>query len=173
MIIAGLIQLAFKAVKFESAQPLSQAAPKVSDDGQVANDAFSDAGLHQNARYDLAQAIRIVRAMETSPPRTAVFDEIKRKNTLYRMVDRLYTVSGHRFFQPLILFAYMVKCVMFLGPFSAKDATAAAISQFPNEHKTLDRVERLAGNTRVMRISFSRWCLATCWRMRRCSRRPG
>jgi hypothetical protein len=38
-------------------------------------------------RYDLAAALRIVRQMETSAGRGAVFEEIKRKNPLYRLVD--------------------------------------------------------------------------------------
>lgn len=136
--------MAFKAVKFDA----ELAIP--SDEMQVANDA-----ARQTARYDLATALRIVRAMETSPARTAVFEEIKRKNRVYRLVDTLYNLAGARLFQPLILFAYMLKCVAFLGALSGKNAHAVAISQFPNEHKTLDRVEKLAPHARFMRVSFA------------------
>ncbi|MHA7819019.1 MAG: hypothetical protein ACX930_05170 [Erythrobacter sp.] len=145
--------MAFKAVNFDEA-PFDvsvDAARETSDDKWVANDRVA-----RSRRYDLASALRIVQAMETSPSRAAVFEEIKRKNRAYRLVDRLYILAGARLFQPLILFAYMLKCVLFLGPFGDRSAQAVAISQFPNEHKTMDRVEALAGQLRLMRVTFHR-----------------
>jgi hypothetical protein len=54
-------------------------------------------------RYDLATALRIVRRMETSAGRGAVFEEIKAKNPLYRLVDGAYSLAGALALQPLVL----------------------------------------------------------------------
>lgn len=107
-------------------------------------------------RYDLATALAIVREMETSAGRSAVFEEIKNKNAIYRLVDALYTASGRRFFQPLVLFAYMIKCVISLGPFGGANAQAVSISHFDNEHKTVDRVAALAPEVPLLRLSVER-----------------
>lgn len=107
-------------------------------------------------RYDLATALGIVREMETSAGRSAVFEEIKNKNAIYRLVDALYTASGTGFFQPLVLLAYMVKCVISLGPFGCAQAEAVAISHFDNEHKTVDRVAALAPEVPLLRLSVER-----------------
>ena len=104
-------------------------------------------------RYDLATAIGVVREMETSFGRTNVFEEIKAKNALYRTVDRLYTLAGAALFQPLILFLYMIKCAISVGPFNQKDAEAVAISQFDNEHRTIERIAALAPDLRVLRLT--------------------
>ena len=122
-------------------------------------------------RYDLATAIAVVREMETSIGRANVFEEIKKKNTLYRLVDTIYAKSGARFFQPLFLFLYMVKCVVSLGPSRVDDAEALAISNFDNEHKTIDRVAALAPDVRLVRLTVARSHLfffaawTSAWRM--------
>jgi hypothetical protein len=107
-------------------------------------------------RYDLATALRIVRRMETSLGRGAVFEEIKRKNPLYRLVDTLYSKAGASTMQPLLLFAYMLKCVLSPGPFDADDAEAVSISQFDNEHHTVDRLAALVPGARLHRLSLKR-----------------
>ncbi|AWW74154.1 hypothetical protein CD351_06895 [Erythrobacter sp. KY5] len=109
-----------------------------------------------NDRYDLATALGVVRAMETSASRAAVYEEIKAKNPVYRLVDKLYRVAGTQVFQPLILFAYMLKCVVSLGPFGDNSAEAAAISNFPNEHKTIARVTALVPDVAIQRITIAR-----------------
>jgi hypothetical protein len=107
-------------------------------------------------RYDLATALRIVRRMETSAGRGAVFAEITRKNPLYRLVDTLYTRAGARTMQPLLLFAYMLKSVLSLGPFKAADAVAVSISNFGNEHHAIGRLAALVPDARLSRLSLSR-----------------
>lgn len=107
-------------------------------------------------RYTLALALRIVRRMETSASRSAVFNEIKSKNALYRFVDWIYQSCDDRIFKPLLLFAYMLKCVACTGPSCVKGTEeAVAISQFPNEHRTIDRVESLVPQIEVLRISLA------------------
>lgn len=107
-------------------------------------------------RYDLATALRIVRRMETSAGRGAVFEEIKSKNPLYRLVDTLYSKAGASIMQPLLIFAYMLKCVVSLGPFEADDAEAVSISQFGNEHHSVDRLAALVPSARLLRLSLKR-----------------
>ena len=107
-------------------------------------------------RYDLATALAVVREMETSRGRAAVFEEIKKKNVLYRLVDTFYEKSGTSFFQPLFLFIYMIKCVVSLGPFQARDAEAVSIANFPNEHKTIARITSLIPEIDVMQASVER-----------------
>jgi hypothetical protein len=107
-------------------------------------------------RYDLGTALRIVRHMETSAGRGMVFEEIKNKNPLYRLVDAMYAKAGARIVQPLLLFAYMLKCVVSLGPFEGDDAEAVAISNFDNEHHTIERVARLVPDARLLRLSIRR-----------------
>lgn len=107
-------------------------------------------------RYDLATALRIVRRMETSTARGAVFEEIKNKNPLYRLVDTLYSMAGARLVQPLLLFAYMLKCVVSIGPFKNDGAEAVAISNFENEGHTVDRLAALVPEARLLRLSLKR-----------------
>ena len=107
-------------------------------------------------RYDLATALRIVRSMETSATRGAVFAEIKQKNPLYRLVDTLYSKAGAGTLQPLVLFAYMLKSVLSLGPFDADDAEAVSISNFDNERHSVDRVAALVPDAHLQRLSLKR-----------------
>ena len=110
----------------------------------------------RSARYDLAAALLIVRAMETSPGRAAVYEEIKAKNAIYRLVDKLYIMAGKWVFQPLILLFYMIKCVLSLGPVTGEDSEAVSVSNFPNEHKTIDRVAALVPDMKLQRITAAR-----------------
>ena len=107
-------------------------------------------------RYDLATALRIVRSMETSATRGAVFAEIKQNNPLYRLVDTLYSKAGAGTLQPLVLFAYMLKSVLSLGPFDADDAEAVSISNFDNERHSVDRVAALVPDAHLQRLSLKR-----------------
>jgi hypothetical protein len=109
-----------------------------------------------DGRYDLAIALRIVRRMETSAGRGAVFEEIKKKNPLYRLVDTLYSKAGAGLVQPLLLFAYMLKCVVSLGPFDDEGAEAVAVSNFDNERHTVERVAALVPEVRLLRLSVKR-----------------
>ncbi|MEO0589263.1 MAG: hypothetical protein AAFZ11_01750 [Pseudomonadota bacterium] len=106
--------------------------------------------------YDLSAALSIVRTVETAPGRTAVFEEIKSKNTLYALVDGLYERAGKRVLQPLALFVYMIKCALSVGPFGTQGAEAAALSNFANEEKTIDRVAGLIPDVALMRLSVGR-----------------
>jgi hypothetical protein len=136
-------------VAFEAVE--ARVAPGVAPVG--AGDAAADRVLPQ--RYDLAGAIRVVRQMETSAARSAVFAEITQKNAAYRLVDRLYSRADARLIQPLLLLAYMLKCVLSVGPSYSEGAEAVSISQFPNEHRTIDRVAVLVPDVRLMRLTLS------------------
>jgi hypothetical protein len=107
-------------------------------------------------RYDLATALRIVRRMETSTTRGAVFAEITSKNPLYRLVDRLYSKVGPRVLQPFLLFLYMCKCISSLGPFDDDTAEAIAIANFDNERHTVDRLTALVPGPRLLQLSLKR-----------------
>ena len=107
-------------------------------------------------RYDLATALRIVRRMETSTTRGAVFAEITRKNPLYGLVDTLYSKAGAGLVQPLLLFAYMLKSVLSLGRFDVDDAQAVSISSFDNERHSVDRLAALVPDIRLLRLSMRR-----------------
>ena len=107
-------------------------------------------------RYDLASALRIVRTMETSAGRGAVFEEIKNKNALYRLVDAVYSNAGARVVQPLVLFAYMLKCIVSIGPFEDDGAEAVALANFDNEHHTIERIAALVPDLHVHRLSVGR-----------------
>ncbi len=145
--------MAFNAVKVSEAfaQPSGVAVP-------VNDEATSPRYEPSRTRdqYDLATAIGIVRQMETSASRTAVFEEIKAKNTVYRLVDSLYEKSGALFFQPLVLFLYMLKCALSVGPVDDGDAEAVSISHFDNEHKTIARVAALVPGVNILRLTLSR-----------------
>lgn len=158
--------MAFNAVKL--AQPADPAPEKgqVETVGEVLGGEFAQSQGAQAPqgevdparpiRYDLATAIRVVREMETSEGRAAVYDEIKAKNRVYALVDALYVAAGPALLQPLILFAYMLKCVVSLGPFPRSGAEAAAISNFPNEHKTIERLAALVPDVEIERITIAR-----------------
>ena len=125
--------------------------------GAGSNAAARDAGRAvRGDRYDLATALRLVRAMETSATRGAVFAEIKQKNPLYGLVDALYSRAGARTLQPLLLFAYMLKSVLSLGPFDAEDADAVSISNFDNERHSVDRLSTLVPEARIHGLSLAR-----------------
>ena len=104
-------------------------------------------------RYTLATALLIVRRMETTATRGAVFAEIKDKNRVYRLIDGLYERAGSRLLQPLALFAYMIKCLVSLGPFDATNTEAVSIASFPNEHKTIKRIAALVPHIGLLRVS--------------------
>ncbi|MEL7188796.1 MAG: hypothetical protein AAGK17_04525 [Pseudomonadota bacterium] len=137
--------MAFKAVKVRE---IVAETPDISA-SNVPAEAFRD-------RYDLSTALGVVREMETSAGRAAVYEEIKNKNTLYRLVDAVYEGSGASFFQPLFLFIYMIKCVVSLGPFKNKQAQAVSIANFPNEHKTIARISALIPDIDLMQVSVER-----------------
>jgi hypothetical protein len=107
-------------------------------------------------RYDLATAIRIVRRMETSTTRGAVFAEIKDKNPLYRLIDWVYSKTGTNTVQPFLLFVYMLKCGLSLGPFGDDDSEAVAIANFDNERHTIDRLAALVPGAHLQRLSLRR-----------------
>lgn len=107
-------------------------------------------------RYDLATALRVVRHMETSAGRATVFEEIKRKNAMYRLVDAMYARAGSRLLQPLLLFLYMLKCAVSVGPFEDRDAEIVAISNFANEHHTVERVAGLIPEIPLLRLTILR-----------------
>lgn len=110
----------------------------------------------RQGRYDLATALRIVRHLETSASRAAVFEEIKRKNAVYRLVDRIYALAGRPLLQPLILWAYMLKCVLTVGPFRRSGAEVIALAHFPNEQHTIERVAALVPDLAIDRLSMQR-----------------
>jgi hypothetical protein len=107
-------------------------------------------------RYDLATALRIVRRMETSAGRGAVFEEIKAKNPLYRLVDAAYSVAGVLALQPLVLLVYMLKCMVSAGATADDGAEAVAIANFDNEHHTVDRVAALVPDVCLLRMTIER-----------------
>jgi hypothetical protein len=118
--------------------------------------AFDPERDDSRGRYDLATAMRIVRRMETSAARGAVFAEIKRKNPLYQFVDWLYSKAGANTLQPLALFAYMLKCVVSLGRFDDNGFKAVAITNFENERHTIERLTALVPEVPVKQLSPSR-----------------
>lgn len=107
-------------------------------------------------RYDLATALRVVRNLETSESRLSIFEEIKKKNVLYQVVDTLYSLSGKLVLQPLILWAYMLKCVLIVGPFRDELARVATLANYPNEKRTIERVSGLISNTPIEHLSMDR-----------------
>jgi hypothetical protein len=108
------------------------------------------------ARYDLGVVLRIVRRMETSPARGAVFAEIKSKNTLYRFADALYSRADATILKPLVLFLYMIKCAVSVGRCDQEGIDAVAVANFDNEVHTVDRLARLIPNNRIFRLSLMR-----------------
>jgi hypothetical protein len=105
-------------------------------------------------RYDLALALRVVRRMETSAVRARVFNEIKKKNAIFRLVDAAYSKAGP--IQPLLLLAYMLKCALSVGPLATDDADTVSISQFDNEHHAIDRLADLVPGARLRRLTLKR-----------------
>lgn len=106
--------------------------------------------------YNLSIALGIIRRMETSSARGAVFAEIKNKNPVYRLVDTLYSLAGSRLVQPLVLFAYMLKCVLSIGSFDYEDQEAVAISNFHNETNAIARLVSLLPDAHIMQLSLKR-----------------
>ncbi|MBD2842461.1 hypothetical protein [Erythrobacter rubeus] len=109
-------------------------------------------------QYDLPTALRIVRALETTSGRAAVYEEIKNKNAVYRAVDALYESADKRILQPFFLFLYMVKCAVSIGPVEDREAEleAVALHNFSNEEKTIDRVAALVPDLRLLRLAIER-----------------
>lgn len=145
--------MAFNAVKVS--EVIAQPAALVTPDNDQRYDLETESGSTRN-RYDLASALGVVRQMETSAGRAAVYEEIKNKNFVYRLVDVLYAMAGARVLQPLLLFLYMVKCAVSLGPFDDEDAEVVSISNFDNEHKTISRVTALVPDVQVLRLRVER-----------------
>ena len=106
-------------------------------------------------RYTLTTAILVVRQVESQATRTAVFAEIKEKNKLVRLVDKVYTLAGLLLLQPILLFLFMAKCVAAVGPAIDPRSTALSISNFNNESHSVDRVLDLVPSTRVSSLKLS------------------
>ncbi|MEM6857621.1 MAG: hypothetical protein AAF559_07100 [Pseudomonadota bacterium] len=147
--MSGYVSVAFTAVKRDELNTLLEGEP----DGPPASEPSPKIGRQ---RYDLATALSIVRKVETSPRRGAVYGEVKAKNTIYAFVDGLYESADKRFLQPLALFVYMLKCVLSVGPLGARKAEAVTLSNFPNEEKTIGRIAALIPDVALMRLSVSR-----------------
>ncbi len=145
--------MAFNAVKASEvfAQPLDVAVAV--NDKRI--DAKPEAAPARDG-YDLATALGVVRHMETSAGRAAVYEEIKNKNAIYRLVDTLYLMAGTRALQPIALLLYMIKCAISLGPIGREEAEAVSISNFDNEHKTVARVTALVPEVPIMRATVER-----------------
>jgi len=107
-------------------------------------------------RYTLGTALRIVRRMETSATRGAVFAEIKGKNAIYNYVDWLYSKADARISKPTALFLYMLKCALSVGPGDAVGSDALAVANFDNERHTVDRLTALVPRKRILRLSLKR-----------------
>jgi hypothetical protein len=106
----------------------------------------------RRARYSLALAMIIVRQIETSEGRRAVFAEIKEKNAIIRLVDRIYTASGPKLMRRLLLCLYMLKCVASLNSKPATSARAVAVANFANEAHAIDRVTTLVPEIDVAKL---------------------
>lgn len=149
---------------FEAVEKQQSSNYRDEDFGHDANSASSAANSPAagatakagRSRYDLLAALRIVQELDSSAGRVAVYQEILSKNAIYQLVDTLYSRADRRFLQPLLLFIYMLKSVLSMGPFDQKNAEAVAISNFPNEHKTVDRVIALIPDVPVLRVTVGR-----------------
>lgn len=107
-------------------------------------------------RYSLALALKIVRQMETSSTRGAVFTEIKNKNLLYRIVDAAYESVDAVFTKPLVLFLYMLKCTISISPRISRNAEAVSIASFGNEQHTVERFTSFVPGKSIHRLSLNR-----------------
>lgn len=107
-------------------------------------------------RYTLGLALRIVRRMETSATRGAVFAEIKGKNAIYNFVDWLYSKVDSRISKPTALFLYMLKCALSVGPGDAGGSDALAVANFDNERHAVERLTALVPGKQILRLSLIR-----------------
>jgi len=106
--------------------------------------------------YSLTTAILVVRKMDTQQTRSAVFSEIKNKNIIYRFVDSTYNLSKYLFLQPIVLIAYMLKCVAAIGPEIENTDTIVSISNFTNEAHAIDRVMNIIPTAKSTKLTFSK-----------------
>jgi len=106
--------------------------------------------------YTLRSALRIVRRMETLATRGAVFAEIKSKNAVYAAVDWLYSKADSKISKPSVLFLYMFKFTLTVGPDDAERSEAIAIANFDNERHTVDRLAAMVPGKRILRLSLER-----------------
>ena len=107
-------------------------------------------------RYTLTTALLIVRAIETSSSRGAVFAEIIGKNPFYRLVDAMYVAAGKKVFQPLVLFLYMLKCVTSLDPFNGRSSNAVSVTNFVNESRAVSRLASMLPHVSIACLTLRR-----------------
>ena len=96
--------------------------------------------VHDEVGYSLTTAMLIVRQMETQATRNAVFSEIKSKNFIFSLADRLYDFSRVLKLHPVLLVLYMLKCVSSVGPKIDPSSKVVSISNFGNEAHSIDRI---------------------------------
>lgn len=106
--------------------------------------------------YTLTIAMLIVRQIETTPTRLAVFSEIKEKNRIIGFADRVYSMTGSATVRRLILFMYMQKCTVALNAKTSPTASAVAIANFSNEVSTIDRISAMIPEVEISLIGMSR-----------------
>lgn len=95
-------------------------------------------------RYTLTTAFLIVRSMETSSTRSAVFEEIKRKNNIINIVENIYSRSKVTTFRKIMLFLFMLKCVLSVKPQIPKTTEIVSTGSFANEFHAIDRIMGIA-----------------------------
>jgi len=106
----------------------------------------------RTGRYTLGLAMLIVRQVETSDTRSAVFEEIKAKNRIIRWVDRLYSLGGASVIRRLMLCLYMLKCAGAVAGRPAPEIRALAMANFANEAYTITRVTALVLGLPVLMV---------------------
>jgi hypothetical protein len=111
---------------------------------------------HLVERYTLTLAMLIVRQIETLPTRQAVFTEIKEKNKIIGIADRVYSMSGPFIIRRLIILLYMLKCMVALNVKTSPSASACSIANFANEVHTIKRVTTLIPEVEISMLSMAR-----------------
>ncbi len=107
-------------------------------------------------RYTLTSAMLIVRQIETSHTRLAVFTEIKEKNKIINAIDNMYTKTNSGIIRRLIIIAYMLKSVVSLDTNTTANCRAVAIANFGNEVSTINRISALLPELEISLMTLAR-----------------
>ncbi len=108
----------------------------------------------EDRRHSLWQALSVIRTTETSATRTAVFQEIARKNRLIRFVNALYESGRIPGIRRAMLAAYYVKSTAWLK-LPAGNPSVIAVATFGNEVHAIDRVCEIVPEAEITRVGHS------------------
>jgi len=111
--------------------------------------------------YTLSRACWIVRKVDSSAGRLAVFDDVIRKSVKIRFFYKIYEKSPI-YIKLYLLLIYGLKCYLSLSWHAPKNLDILLFASYPNEHIAIDQVQRNIHGLKIGHLTISKY---NCFRL--------